>query len=201
MRKIHIVLAAAAVIALADYQPSHSDCLACWELKGIVVELKSGKILEGYTTWNDAWLAGKTKTSFPEVVLEAEGGVKSITFYSDIRTITYPDSGLKISVGQPRTVPVESISSIELRPGVHDGYEGAGNIPVVSERTAQSLLTEPVATCRGEGALSIVYWISYNQRFGKEELRCLCNPKLINHIRWSDDFERNKFIRLEFAYD
>jgi hypothetical protein len=163
--------------------------------------LKGGEILEGYTRWNDAWLSRKTKVGFPEAVLETEGGVKSITFYSDIRTITYPDSGLRVSVGQPRTIVVDSISSLKLRPGVHDGYEGAGNIPVVSERTAQSLLTKPVAICSGEGALSTIYWISYNQRFGEEELRCLCHPELINYIGWSEDFERNKLVRLEFAYD
>lgn len=201
MKKIHIVVAVFAVLSLADYQHSHADCLACWELKGTVVELKNGKILEGCVTWNDAWLLGRTSTKFPDVVFEAESGVRNISFYSDIRTISFPDSGLKVSVGLPQRIPVDSISTIHLKPGVHDGYVGAGEIPVVSTRTAQSLLTRPVASCNGQGPLSIIYWVSYNQRFGEEELQCLCNPKLIDLVRWTRDFESNKLVKLEFAYD
>jgi hypothetical protein len=201
MRKLLTVLVLGGILLLAIIRLVSADCMACWELKGITLELKDGKEHEGYIIWNDAWVQGQTSKSFPDLLFDNQNGVKTITFYLDIRAINYPDSGLKVSVGLQREIPVDSISHIKLKAGVHDGYVGAGRIPVVSERTAQMLLTKPVATCTGKGPLSIVTWLSYNQRFGKEELDCLCNPELIDLIQWSRDFEGNKLVRLEFSYD
>ena len=32
-----------------------ADCMACWKLKGVRVQLKDGTMIEGYATWNDSW--------------------------------------------------------------------------------------------------------------------------------------------------
>ncbi len=34
---------------------SHAGCIECWELKGVIVQLKNGTTIEGYAKWNDFW--------------------------------------------------------------------------------------------------------------------------------------------------
>lgn len=81
-----------------------ADCTACWELKGVRLRLKDGSELKGYLLWNNAWLQNIPSAAFPKLLLQPVKGVKNIRFYSELRSILYPDSGLVIAVAPERLI-------------------------------------------------------------------------------------------------
>jgi hypothetical protein len=183
-----------------------AECLACWELKGVIVTLKNGKIIKGYAAWNDAWAAmnyefrGKLskKKKFPEVIFDPLAGIEDIAIYTHVRSVKYPPKRV-VATRQPIVVKVKKIRDVELNPGSHDGYCGAGSLPVVSLRIARLLQTKPMASCVYEEGSAEVNLLSYDRSFRAEEFKRLCEKRISD-----EEFEKmnmENVIRLEYAYD
>ncbi len=85
----------------------HADCIACWQLKGVIVQLKNGTTIEGYAKWNDSWAAlgygdsysgdenaikraWENRKEFPEVIFDPKAQIDGIAIYTHLRSIKYP---------------------------------------------------------------------------------------------------------------
>jgi hypothetical protein len=192
-RWIILLSGAAMLFTLTIASDCPADCLACWELRGVIVNLKDGTRIEGYATWNHAWAReGNCECScsnsngdesasrerspvnaneFPGVIFHPAAAIKCITVYTHLRSIKYPWAAV-VTTNEPIKLGIGEIEDIKLTPGPHDGYGGAGDIPLVSPRFADLLQTKPAASCEsGDG---FAYWVSYDRSFPEEELRRLC---------------------------
>jgi hypothetical protein len=201
---------------------SHAGCIACWELKGVTVRLKNGAIIEGYAEWNDFWAelgyaessynssgndenaskqALKDMKQFPEVIFDPKAHLDHIDVYTDLRSIKYPVAKGLVTLRDPVRANVWQIEYVKLNPGPHDGYNGAGRLPLVSERIADLLQTKPFASCHNDTGWADKYWVSYDKSFPKEELKRLCDKP---SRKWDEEIQRLKardIFRLYYAYD
>jgi hypothetical protein len=74
------------------------DCIACWQLRGVIVHLKDGETIKGHAIWNDAWAwveysstnqedpvarALDPQKQFPYAIFDPEAKIDRITVYSD----------------------------------------------------------------------------------------------------------------------
>jgi len=124
-------------------------CLSCWKLNGVRVRLEDGTTVEGYAVWNDVWAdlgysrssddgrasnarTAGTKKQFPEVIFDPPARIDAISVYTHLRPIEYPVEDALVATRKPIRVTVKEMRELKLNPGPHDGYEGAGHIPVVS---------------------------------------------------------------------
>lgn len=171
-----------------------ADCLACWKLKGVVVRLEDGTRIKGYAAWNQEWAdlgyhfsteqlkafgqpAPAAKKKFPAVIFDPLAQIDDIAVYTHLRSIKYPAKNALVAIRGPIVLKVIDIREVKLNPGPHDGYVGAGSLPLVSRRIADLLRTKPVASCQYEEATTYVYWVSYDKSFPEAELRRLCEQQ------------------------
>lgn len=193
-----------------------ADCIACWQLKGVLVRLKDGTTIDGYATWNDGWATLgylgsnaqgqrslkqiiETQKEFPEVILDPAADIDSIGIYTHLRSIEYPLAKGLVTTRDPIQVKVREIQDLKLNPGPHDGYHGAGSLPLVSPRIADLLQTKPEASCDYDDGGADVYWVSYDKSFPAEELRRLCEQRVTGEE--TDKLEGRDIISLYFFYD
>ena len=150
----------------------------CWELKGLAVDLKNGTTVTGYTRWNkEAVSDAGYKGQFPEVLFEMPAN--AIDLYTDLEKVVYPIQEALVTKKEPLLIPAGEIIRLLAKPGPHDGYRGAGNIPLVSPKIATLLHTKPNALCEGdEGGVISFYWLAYNERISQEDLLWLCKYPL-----------------------
>ncbi len=194
-----------------------ADCIACWKLKGVIVRLKNGSMSKGYATWNESWAwigyqysntAGKAtekqvldaNKEFPEVIFDPLALIDEIAVYTHVRSIKYPVKNRLLATRAPTVLKVKDIRYVKLNPGPHDGYKGAGRLPLVSRRIADLLRTKPVASCNYNSGAADVYWVSYDKSFPKAELRRLCeqqqsDEEVVKRLKARDIFS------LHYDYD
>jgi len=191
----------------------HADCMACWELKGVIVQLKNGAAIEGYATWNDSWAAlglgsygekqkqgPEIKIEFPKVIFDPRAKIHKISVYTHLRSIQYPVADALVTLRDPVRVEVKDIKDLKLNPGPYDGYKGAGSLPLVSERIADLLQTKPSASCDYDEGAGDMYWVSYDPSFPAEELQRLCEEH-ISDEELEKKLKARDIFGLYYAYD
>jgi len=211
-----LVFLVAAWLTSDCHAQSPEDCIACWELKGVIVSLGDGTTVKGFAVWNDNWAALglgsygeklkqglEIKIEFPKVIFDPRAKIHKIYVYTHVRSIKYPKADLLVSLREPIEVNAKQIKDIKLNPGPHDGYQGAGGLPIVSERIADLLQTKPSASCYFDEGAGDEYWVSYDKSFPEEELKRLCDERLPTD-RPDEEIQRLKardIFRLYYAYD
>lgn len=216
--KTIVFLAVLGVLLVASVTSNcRADCIACWQLKGVTVRLKDGTTIKGYAIWNEGWAllgylssnareeasrkpAVETRKKFPEVVFDPLAKIDDITVYTHLQSINYPIKDALVATRDPVGVYVKDIQELKLNPGPHDGYEGAGSLPVVSPRIADLLQTKPSASCNYEDSVVDAYWVSYDESFPAEELRRLCEQR-VSDKKIAESLEARDVISLYFFYD
>jgi hypothetical protein len=200
----------------------HADCMACWELRGVIVEIKNGATIEGYATWNESWAAlgyqgsglsdkesidrALEKNKFPKMIFDPKAQISGIAVYTHLRSIKYPVANALVTFRDPVEVNVEDIKDLKLSPGPHDGYDGAGVLPVVSQKIADLLQTKPSSFCERDHGTFVEYWISYDDSFPEDELQRLCGDELCDKQgnldkKIEDDLSTRNIFSLSYAYD
>ena len=194
----------------------HADCMMCWELKGVIVQLKNGTTIKGHATWNDSWAAfgyqssglsdknsidrALEKNKFPKVIFDPKAQISVIAVYTHLRSIKYPVENALVTLRDPVGVNVEDIKDLKLNPGPHDGYNGAGDLPLVSKRIADLLQIKPSASCHKYTGAGDVYWVSYDKSFPAKELQRLCEHHMLAEEKKNSLKEKDIFS-LYYAYD
>jgi hypothetical protein len=189
-KSIGFFVVMALVLAAWLTSDCHADCMACWQLKGVVVHLKNGTTIKGYATWNESWAAfgyqssglsdkksidrALVKNKFPKAIFDPKAQIDGIIVYTHLRSIKYPVANALVTLRDPIRVNKEDIKDLKVNPGPHDGYDGAGRLPLVSERIDDLLQTKPSAVCEYDAGLADGYCISYDKNFPKKELERLC---------------------------
>ncbi len=192
-----------------------ADCIACWQLKGVIVQLKNGSTVEGYATWNDSWAAlgyqysglndkhsidrALEENKFPKMIFDPRAQIDRIEVYTHLRSIRYPVAKALVTLREPVVVTVKDIQHVKLYPGPHDGYEGAGSLPLVSERIAGLLQTKPSASCHHDEGAGDMYWVSYDKSFLAEEIQRLCKYQLSDKEKTK--LKERDIFSLYYAYD
>jgi hypothetical protein len=196
----------------------HAFCIACWELKGVIVQLKNGTTIEGYATWNDGWaelgyqwsgLSDKEsidraleENEFPKMIFDPRAQIDKIYVYTHLRSIRYPVAKGLVALRDPVRVTVKDIKALKLHPGPHDGYQGAGDVPLVTERIADLLQTKPNASCDFDVGAGDVYWVSYDASFPADELQRLCERYVVEpDLEVEKRLEGRDVFSLYYAYD
>ena len=160
------------------FHPSylHADCLACFELKGVRVTMKDGQKHSGYVGWNPAWFTSREKSKFPDTLLSRESWEsyprESIPLYRNVYRIRFPLTALVTRNRDVLTLRFSDVETMSAKPMEHDGYQGAGGLPVLS-LTAIRLLTEskPYAFIKQDADVADYYLISFNPEIDEPKLR------------------------------
>jgi hypothetical protein len=159
-------------------------------LRGVTIELKDSSIISGYVIWNEAWFAHKDyKPKFSETLVDIESLRKyftwqadSLTIYKNVyiidkpfKVIDYshkPEMFLVTSDSDIGKFPLNAIKSIKAKPIEHDGYNGAGGIPIYSMKSLEMLTQKmPVAVIIEDTGVSDNYYIRYNPEIKEDELK------------------------------
>jgi len=180
-----------------------SLCGACWELKGITVELDDATTITGYTRWNDGEDAVGHKYEFPEGLLAiARETHQTLDVYTDLEKVPYPFKGAIVTTKEPLRLPIEKVIRVTAKPSLNDGYQGAGAIPLVSSEIAKLLQSKPHASCKGDaGGVTVVYWLSYAEFISQKDIEWLCKEPWTELIENSNVLQENHILRLDFPYD
>jgi hypothetical protein len=178
-----------------------ADCIACFQLKGVEVILKDGRIVTGHMPWNDSWVAVRTKTKkkFPDIVFEL-GKTGSVSVYTHLKSIKYPINGV-VATQKPLRIPISDVKQLIAKPGGFEGVDGATRLPVVSERIADLLQTPPEAFCTWDANVADVYWVSYNKNIPKAQIDCLCARQAKKVTDCGISAETTDVFHLCFFYD
>ncbi|MDD3927047.1 MAG: hypothetical protein PHT33_10380 [bacterium] len=200
---------------------AYADCIACFELKGVKVELKNGKIASGYVAWNSAWFEAEGyKPKSPYALVdskEANRRKQPLVLYKKLYSIEKPfrklhgecKPGTVLVTSEADTVklPLAEIRHIKAKPMKYDGYTGAGNIPRYSKKALEMLINaEPVAVIVEDTGVSDDYYISYNQAISEKELKKRredVNNGLLGE-KWTETvkkLEKDRIVTLSIGYD
>jgi hypothetical protein len=160
------------------FQPGslHADCLACFELKGVQATMKDGQKHSGYVGWNHAWFTSREKSKFPDTLLSRESWGpcprESIPLYRKVYMIRFPMTALVTKKRDLLTLRFSDVETMSAKPMEHDGYQGAGGLPVLS-LTAIRLLSEskPHASIKQDADVADHYLISFNPEIDEPKLR------------------------------
>ena len=175
---LRIVLLFAVICFAFLFQPSylHADCLACFELKGVQITMKDGQKYSGYVGWNPAWFTSREKSKFPDTLLRRESWGpyprESIPLYRKVYSIRFPVTSLVTNNSDLLTLRFSVVESMSAKPMEHDGYQGAGGLPVLS-LTAIRLLSEskPYASIMLDADVADHYLISFHPEIDEPKLR------------------------------
>jgi hypothetical protein len=209
IRGLRIVLLFPVICFAFLFQPGslHADCLACFELKGVRVTMKGGQKYSGYVGWNTAWFTSREKSKFPDTLLDRERWGpyprESIMLYRKVYPIRFPVTALVTRNRDLLTLRFSDVTSMSAKPMEHDGYQGAGGLPVLS-MTAIRLLSEskPYASIRQDADVSDHYLISFNPEIDEPKLR-----KIYDDIKnWLTnekikELEESRIIFFNLSYD
>ncbi len=209
IRGCSVVLLFPVICFVFLFQPSnlHADCLACFELKGVQVTMKDGQKYSGYVGWNPAWFTSREKSKFPETLLSRESWGpyprESIPLYRKVYTIRFPMTALVTRNRDLLTLRFSDVETMSAKPMEHDGYQGAGGLPVHS-LMAIRLLSEskPYASIKQDADVADHYLISFNPEIDEPKLR-----KIYDDIKnWLTnekikELEESRIIFFSLAYD
>jgi len=122
---------------------------------------------------------------------------------AELRSIKYPVANALVATREPTEVDVKAIKDLKLNPGPHDGYDGAGHLPLVSARIADLLQTKPSAFCGRDERAGDRYWLSYDERFPSALLWRLCEGQISDQEIEENlgRLEARGIISLYYAYD
>ncbi|MFZ2445656.1 MAG: hypothetical protein WAW37_04820 [Syntrophobacteraceae bacterium] len=143
------------------------------------------------------------KYEFPEGLLAmAHETHQTIDLYTDLEKVPYPFKGAVVTTKEPLRLPVERIIHVFAKPGPHDGYRGAGAIPLVSSEIVKLLHSKPHASCKGDaGGVTAVYWLAYAEFISQKDIDCLCGEPWTELIENCKLLQANHIFRLDFPYD
>ena len=153
-----------------------ADCLACFELKGVQIEMKNGNTHRGYVPWNPVWFKERENAKFPDSLLSSESWqytpLEALRLYTRVYKVKHPLPILVTTSTDSITLSLSDIKKIVPAPQEHDGYQGASGLPALSQ-TAIRLLSEeePYALLKDDSGVTDIYLISFNQNIDTEKLK------------------------------
>ena len=135
------------------------------------------------------------------MIFDPRAKIAGISVYTHLRSIKYPLAKGLVALRDSVWVNVEDIKDLKLNPGPYNGYEGAGSLPLVTERIADLLQTKPSSFCERDLSTFVKYWISYDDSFPEDELLRLCEEQGNLDKKTEDDLSTRNIFSLSYAYD
>lgn len=183
-----------------------ADCLACFELKGVQIELKNGRMHRGYVQWNFVWFKERENARFPDSLLSSESWqyppLEFVRLYKEVYKVEHPLPVLVTTSTGTINIALSDIKKMVPAPQELDGYQGAAGLPFLSQ-TAIRLLSEgePYALLKDDSGVADVYLISFNQDITLDKLRQIhaglksISPQEVTKL------EESQVIHLSIPYD
>ncbi|HMG89830.1 MAG TPA: hypothetical protein VK589_07215 [Chryseolinea sp.] len=184
-----------------------ADCLACWELRKVEITLKNGETRTGFVFWNEAWLDEtienwkELRNKFPENFMALHRSKPGQNIYLLTKLTTVKNDSLQefkaiTKEDQLGIRPDEVTVITELDQGLKK-YEGAGKIPVYTLEELNKLNTNPYATYQYEGAVSDDFFLSYNKKITRQQLKKISENNEIG----PDELTKMGVIIVTIGYD
>lgn len=184
-----------------------ADCLACWELRKVNVILKNGETKTGFVYWNESWLDETTKNwkelknKFPDNFIEYHRSRPQKTFHLLTKLTTVKNdslSGFKaITKDDQQAILTEDIQKMIELDKDSKKYQGAGDIPIYTLEELKKLNTNPNATYLSSGPVSDIYFLSYNKKVTRQQLRKISED---NEIK-PDELTKMGVLIVNIGYD
>jgi hypothetical protein len=181
MRRVLYTLVIVMVACMAK-----ADCLACWELIKVDVVLKNGQTMHGYVYWNESWIGGDLEyhklwiNKFPQSYLEVHRKSKSPVYLVTKLTTIKNDSLFEfqaITKADQRAIQISDVSKITEIKGAKR-YQGAGELPTYTLSEMKRLNTNPYATYHEEGPVSDAYFMSYDPKITRQQIKALIDGNM-----------------------
>lgn len=187
---------------------AYADCLACSELKGISITLKSGKKINGYIEWNDIWSESQGKYEGPmwsspdSIVKSAKSGKWPVKVYKKIIFFNEVYSNVPFVIeGNVEHIEPSDIKQIVFLPGRYDKTDSTA-IQVISSQTAEVLKEKPVAKYCYDYYVSENCFISFNKSYNESDLAKISNEFEKNYDEEKvKKYNSNKVLFFSFGYD
>jgi hypothetical protein len=195
-------------------------CWGCFILKGVRVEVTNGDMVSGYVRWNPEWFADNNEESaFPNSLFKSKYSKEwgdPFVIYREVYPIDKPFKDSKYfgknflflvtSDADMVKIPLKELKDIRGEPKKHDGYSGAGEVPVFPMDCVK-LMTDaaPTAVIVNDNDPSLELFISYNPNIGerllKERFEEYKQGKWTSIESYLAELRRDKIILLEIAFD
>jgi hypothetical protein len=186
---------------------AEADCLACWELRKVEITLKNGESRTGFVRWNEAWLNETIKNwkelrnAFPENFMALHRSKPGQNIYLLTKLTTVKNDSVKefkaITKEDQLIIQPDEITTITEFDKDLKKYEGAGEIPVYTREELIKLNTNPYATYQYVGPVSDAYFLSYNKKVTRQQLKEISE----NNELESDELTRMGVIMVTVGYD
>jgi hypothetical protein len=190
---------------------AYGECLSCWTLEAVQIQVSSGAVLTGYIPWNDGWVelngrrltAIEALTSKEAAVLKQLGNL-NLQLYPELLELSFdPLKGKRLATKPPITLTRGDIIDVKHAEGPHTGYSGAGLIQEVSPFQVKRLKAGPAASCllEDKGSLADCYWLDFNATHDSKEINFLCKSPVGKLVEPSPRMLGEGVMRICFAYD
>lgn len=186
---------------------ARADCLACFELRGVRIEMKNGTTHRGYVEWNSVWFKERETAIFPDALLSSEGWqyspLKAVRVYTKVYKVKHPLPVLVTTRTDSTTLPTSDIQKMLTSPQEYDGYQDAVGLPSLSLRAIQMLSeAEPSAVWQDDSGVMDIYLVSFNREIGKDKLRRIYDVLSKDHSPQKvEELEDLQIIYLSLPYD
>jgi len=184
-----------------------ADCLACWELRKVNVILKNGETKTGFVYWNESWLDGTTKNwkelknRFPVNFIEYHRSRPQQKFHLLTKLTTVKNDSLfgfkAITKEDQQAIQTEDIQKMVELDKDSKKYQGAGDIPIYTLEELKQLMTNPYATYLSSGPVSDTYFLSYNKKIARQQLKEISET---NEIK-PDELTKMGVLIVSIGYD
>ncbi|MDB4539258.1 hypothetical protein N9231_02490 [Saprospiraceae bacterium] len=195
------------IILLFSAGQVYADCLACWQTRYVEIEYVDGHMENGFITWSNLYPKhseslyqkeyGNLSDFCDTLHLYYEKNNDVLLLYKSIIVIEKHFPRTPICIGKIDTINMDFVHLINCPSNPKNDIEGAG-MPVNITREQSELLLnkEPLAFYKTSGfGLSDAYYLSYDEKIGKEELI------VINKNRDLNTEFKHEIILIEIHYD
>jgi len=184
-----------------------ADCLACWQLKHVVITLQNGESIEGYIRWNDIWVEIYSNEDLSSrSLMEKVSQLQLDTEWYDLvvyRDIYFTGDNLPfhtiVASNRIDTIKSDQLRDLsELKMDIQS-HEGAGNIMNLEDESIKLIKEKPLYYFKVEGEVSETHYLSYNPLITKEDLILISKDS--KYYLKREKYEEQKVIIIVVSWD
>lgn len=193
------------LIIIFDFQLCKADCLACWTLEPVNIQLESGEKVEGFILWNKSWLRTEEETTWPfaKQVINFHRTEKhdSLQFFEEVVVLGehLPIKGFVASSDKYFKLSLNDIEDIKSSEFEGEKLNGAGWVDIFEPRTIELLKKKPLYYSKKEGVVSETYFLSYNPKYQDFQLDSISETRDLYDKRKT--YENDGLIILTISWD
>lgn len=181
-----------------------ADCLACWILEPVEVQLKNNTTKTGYLMWNDQWLNDPSADeSFDKKIknYHSEPGRGYLVLYEQVYQLGghLPCEGVVTTESLIDSISIEMVRSVKQLPHKGEKISGAGLITTLQKQSIELLKNKPSCFYISESTVSETYFLSYDSETDVSQLQEISETS--DYWLKRKSFEKQGIIIIMIAWD